>query len=495
MPSKDKNTGWVPPLTTLTQPKWNNWPLILFLPALGCLFAWLFNFNIVLGLILFAIIFGVCLLIVCFVHLEFGYFLLHFIGWFGYYVCTYAAGGQVPIGTIFDLLVLINFLALAASRRDVRASWRQFVKEPVIMLTLLGSAYGFLEILNPNSTPSSSDWQGARKFLEVVLLLFTAYNLFDNYKIIRRYTFLVLIISTLCGIYGCFQEWHGLAPWELAAIMSDPHSFALLWAGGEFRKFSFLWDPAAFGIIMAVCAVFFIILGINEKKRWLQLTFFVCVIPMILGMGYSGTRTAYAVLLAGIGFFILFNFDKPAIRKFGAFAVVIFLIVMFGPFSGNSTVRRFRSTFMGTKDESYKVRMVARAFIKPYIQRHPIGGGLGTTGFNGEIEHPGNPLAGFMPDGAYVQRAAELGWIGLLINVILYFFILKTGIQAYFRVKDPRIKVYYAAAVSCIFAFYIGDYAQLAVGGPADICIYFMFIAIILKQKDYDKEYELQPTA
>jgi hypothetical protein len=168
---------------------------------------------------------------------------------------------------------------------------------------------------------------------------------------------------------------------------------------------------------------------------------------------------------------------------------------MFGPFSGNGTIRRFRTTFLGTKDESYKVRIIARAFIKPYIQRHPFGGGLGTTGFNGALEHPGNPLAGFMPDGAYVQRAAELGWIGLLINVILYFLILKTGIQAFFRVKDPRIKVYYAAAVSCIFAFYVGDYAQLAVGGPADICIYFMFIAMILKRKDYDKEYELHPTA
>jgi putative inorganic carbon (hco3(-)) transporter len=478
--------------SVLTRPKWNNGLIFILLSALGCLFAWLFKQDVLLGLILFAIIIAFSIVIFCFVHVELAYFLLLFIGWFGSYFCTYATGGQLPVGLIFDCVVLINFLALLGSRRDVRASWRHFIKEPVILLMLLGSAYGFLEILNPNTGPSSSNWLGVRKVVEMILLQFTAYNLFDNYRMIRRYTFAVLIAATLCALYGCFQEWHGLAPWELSAIMADPHTFALLWAGGEFRKFSTLYDPAAFGILMAVCAIFFMVLAIYEKNRRLRLTYIVCVLPMILGMGYSGTRTAYAVLLAGIVFFILFNIDKPAIRKFGAFMVLVFLVVMFGPFSGNGTVRRFRSTFLGTKDESYKVRIVARAFIKPYIQRHPFGGGLGTTGFNGAIEHPGNPLAGFMPDGAYVTRAAELGWIGLLINVILYFFILKTGIQAFFRVKDPRIKVYYAAGVSCIFAFYVGDYAQLAVGGPADVGIYFMFIAMILKQKDYDKDWESQ---
>jgi len=186
----------------------------------------------------------------------------------------------------------------------------------------------------------------------------------------------------------------------------------------------------------------------------------------------------------------MFNFNIPAIRRFGAFMLVVFLALMFGPFSGIAAIRRFRSTFLGAEDESFKVRLINRAFIKPYIRSHPIGGGMGTTGFNGAIEHPGNPLANFMPDGAYVTRAAEMGWIGLALNVVLYFFIMKAGIQAYFRVKDPRIKVYYAAGVSCIFAFYVGDYAQLAVGGPADVGIYFAIIAMILKQGQYDNDLE-----
>ncbi|HXB94135.1 MAG TPA: O-antigen ligase family protein, partial [Puia sp.] len=375
--------------------------------------------------------------------------------------------------------------------RDFKSQWKEFSRTPLVILMWLTFCYGILEMFNPNTMgASATNWLGVRKFLEFILVLFLAYTLLDSYKKIRLYTFVLLVVATGCALYGCYQQWHGLAAWELAGIMADPHAYALLWAGGDFRKFSTLPDPAAFGIIMAVCSVFFLVLAIYEKDRLLKFTFIGCSVIMLLGMGYSGTRTAYAVLLAGLAFFILLNIDKPLIQKFGAVMFLVFLAVMFGPFSGNGTVRRFRSTFMGAKDESYKVRLVERAFIKPFIHRHPIGGGMGTTGFNGAVEHPGNALANFQPDGAYVMRAAEMGWIGLLINCILYFFILKAGIQAFFRVKDPRIKVYYAAGVSCIFAFYVGDYAQLAVGSPADVVIYYAFIAMILKQKYYDKDYE-----
>ena len=223
--------------------------------------------------------------------------------------------------------------------------------------------YSFLEMFNPNTMgASASNLLGVRKFLEYILILFMAYTIFDSYERIRRYVFGLLIMATICAIYGCIQQWHGLFNWELDAIMADPHAYALLFAGGNFRKFSTMSDPAAFGIIMAACSVFFMILSVYEKNVRIRLTFIACTVLMILGMTYSGTRTAYATALAGIVFFILFNIDKPAIRKFGAFMVFVFLVLQFGPFSGVSSIRRFRSTFAGEKDESYKVRVLSRTF-------------------------------------------------------------------------------------------------------------------------------------
>lgn len=476
--------------------KLNNWLGGLLMAGIGCFFAWLLAHDMLVGIVLFGALVTLVIALACFVNVTTGFYMMLFLGFFIYFINGALFKGNLPVGLVFDCLVFLNFLGLLVSRKDFRQQWKAFVRSPLVSLMFLTFFYGIVEMFNPNTMgASAANWLGVRKFLEFILILYTAYVLLDSYHKIRQYTFILLALATACALYGCIQEWHGLFPWEMEAIMADPLSYALLFSGGTFRKFGTLSDPAAFGIVMAVCSIYFIILGVYEKNPRLRLLFFACTILMILGMGYSGTRTAYAVILAGIVFFILFNIDKSAIRKFGVVMVFIFLALMYGPFSSIATIRRFRSTFEGTKDESYKVRMINRAFIKPYIRHHPIGGGMGTTGLSGAIEHPGNPLANFMPDGAYVTRAAETGWIGLLINCILYFVILKTGIQAYFRVKDPRIKVYYAAGVSCIFAFYVGDYAQLAVGGPTDVGIYFAIIAMILKQPDYDKNFETRAAA
>jgi hypothetical protein len=167
---------------------------------------------------------------------------------------------------------------------------------------------------------------------------------------------------------------------------------------------------------------------------------------------------------------------------------IVFLALLFGPFSGNGTIRRFRTTFMGTNDESYKVRVVSRAFIQPYILSHPIGGGQGTTGFNGAREHPGHYLAGFQPDSSYVMRAAETGWIGLALICSLYGFTLVITVRAFFRAKNENLKVIYAACASSFFSYYIAEFAQVAIGGITDVVVYYPLLAIVLRFKTLDNE-------
>jgi cell division protein FtsW (lipid II flippase) len=134
------------------------------------------------------------------------------------------------------------------------------------------------------------------------------------------------------------------------------------------------------------------------------------------------------------------------------------------------------------------VRILSRAFIQPYIRSHPIGGGLGTTGFAGARDHPGHYLANFQPDSSYVKRAAETGWIGLGIVCILYYLTLITGIKSFFRVKDEKIKIIYAACVASLFAFYVAEFAQVAIGGMSDVVVYYPILAMILRLKQYDHD-------
>jgi putative inorganic carbon (HCO3(-)) transporter len=477
------------------QEKLNNWLGYLLILGVACLYALILSYNILMGLSVFAVLFGLFIVMICLANVEAGVYLLLFLSFFSYFISSFFFKSKMPVGAVFDTVVVINFLGLVFSRKDFKQSWRQFIRIPLIVYILLRFFFDVVEMFNPNSMGASlTSLQGVRKFFEYALILFTVYTLFDSYQRIRKFTFGLLAVAVISALYGCIQEWHGLFDFELQPILADPHAMGLLFENGEFRKFSTMSDPSSFGIVMAVCALFFLILSLNEKKPFYRFLFIGGSVLMLLGMGYSGTRTAYATEVAGITFFILLNIDKPSVQKFGIVCVLTFLALQFGPFSSNSTIRRFRTTFAGTKDESFKVRIISRQFIQPYIRSHPIGGGLGTTGFNGAVEHPGHYLANFQPDSSYVTKAAETGWIGFGLILILYFWTLKVAIHGFFRAKDPKIKIYYSACESSLFAFYIAEFAQVAIGGVSDVVVYFSLVAIILKIKYYEDAQPNHPT-
>jgi putative inorganic carbon (HCO3(-)) transporter len=440
---------------------------------------------------LFGVILGLSVLIICMTNPEIAFYILIAYGFFASFISSYLFRGQMPIGVIFDGLVLATMIGLVIKRTDFRQSLGQFFKIPLVVFIFLTLFYNAVQIFNPNAASTGSvAFLAFRKFLGYVFILFVAYTLFDSYEKIKRYIIVLFVVATISALYGCAQEWHGLFNFEMEQILADPHAIGLLFANGEFRKFSTMSDPSSFGILMAICTVFFLILALNQRNLFRKTVLITGSIFMILGMAYSGTRTAYATVVGGFAFFVLLNFHKKSIRIFGFVTGILLLIVIYGPFYGNKTINRFRTTFVGAKDESYKVRVLSRQFIQPYIRSHPIGGGLGTTGFAGAADHPGHFLGNFQPDSSYVKRAAETGWIGLGIICVLYFFTLKIGITRYFRARDERIKILTTACVTSLFAFYIAEFAQVAVGGISDVVVYYPLLAMILKLKHYDKEPE-----
>ncbi len=301
-----------------------------------------------------------------------------------------------------------------------------------------------------------------------------------HYQSIRKFLTLLFIVCTICGLYGCIQQWHGLFNYEIAWATADDNRFGLIFIDGDFRKFSTMSDPTAYGIMMASCGILFTIIALNEKKRSTKFVLIPGVIFMFLGMAYSGTRTANAMAAAGLVMFLLLTINKKSTKIFAVFLAAVYVVLMYAPFYGNSTINRLRTTFNGSNDDSYKVREVNRAFIQPYIYSHPIGGGLCTTGAGGLRFNPSHYLAGFPPDSGYLKKALETGWIGLIIICILYFVVLKNCIKGYFESDDPNIKIIFAACCGFLFSFYIADFAQDAIGQITDTVVYYPLIAITL---------------
>jgi len=189
--------------------------------------------------------------------------------------------------------------------------------------------------------------------------------------------------------------------------------------------------------------------------------------------------------------FILLTIDRRATIWFAGVSALAFLVLLLGPFGGNPTVNRFRTTFSGQKDESYNVREQNRKFVQPYIYHHPIGGGLGTTGEYGSKVNPGHFLAGFPTDSGYLRKALEIGWIGLFLVLLLYYSILRAAIRGYFQCSNPRARLIYAAAAGYFFSFYVAEFAQDAVGQVTDIVVYYPMIALVLQLKNHEKEMPL----
>jgi cell division protein FtsW (lipid II flippase) len=155
---------------------------------------------------------------------------------------------------------------------------------------------------------------------------------------------------------------------------------------------------------------------------------------MLISSSYSGTRTATAMIGIGLLYYLFFEINnvRVLLSMFVLFAV--FMAIIFGPFHG-PTVRRIRSTFQPSEDASYQVREYNRERIRPYILSHPIGGGLFTSG--GTIKDLGyHPLASIPPDGYFMRMAMETGWIGLLIQLVLFGTIIIVGIRIYFQTID-----------------------------------------------------------
>lgn len=480
MNQKNAIADWISRFSkrTFLEQKLDNPVGYLLVSLIAVFFGYLIAKQTFLGLGLVGLLVGSFTVFLCLAYPEAGLYLNIAYSFFSFHLSRFLFNDSFPVGVVSDVLVLATFFGVYI-RRKSRLQWPP---APVFTCFLLLYAYVGLEFFNPYAHSFAGWYQTFRKVLAEFLLLFTGYNLLTNTRVIRRFITVLFVLATICGIYGCIQQWHGLFNFELAWAMADENRFGLMFIAGDFRKFSTMSDPTAFSVIMAGCAVFFIVLATGQKNMRTRFFLFSGVLFMLLGMAYSGTRTANAMLVAGLAFFILLTFHKKGTRIFAMIGGFIFLVLLYGPYS-NATINRFRTTFSGSNDESYKVRQLNKAFIQPYIHAHPIGGGLGTTGAGGLRFNASHFLAGFPPDSGYLKFALELGWVGLAIICLTYFNILKNGIIQYFSARDENLKIVYAACVCLFFSFYVAQFAQDSMGQITDIVVYFPMVAISLRGK------------
>lgn len=432
------------------------------------------------GLVIISGIVGLALVVTCFAKPTLGFYLCIT---FGFIISVFERilYGIITFDFVVEILTYVTLFGQVYKKHLQRESFWKGMRHPINYFMLAYLAFLLIECFNPNAASLMGSLFSLRKTAQIVVLYLTALSIFQSYKAIRQFFYFWIIISGLCGLYACYQQWIGFPKFEMNWIKSSEIRVAIYQLdNGSFRKFSTLTDPAAFGILMAVSALLTIVTILKAPANRTKVLYAAALLFQLLGMSYSGTRTAIFTLIAGLGLYILMTLNNAKTMLFAVFCTLVFGFLMFAPIYGNITINRFRSAFHFTKDASYNVRNNNRAHIQPYIYAHPIGGGPMTTGTNGLKYNPSHYLAGFPTDSGFLKSALEFGWVGLALVCLLFFVTLQQGAHQYFKEQSPLARAFLLAAVVALFGNIVSQYSQIAIGATPEIYLYYVLVAIII---------------
>ncbi len=401
---------------------------------------------------------------------------------------------EFPFGAFIEVFLILIFIGVVVQSFNVNNDESVF-KNPIGYAILLYVGYTLLEMVNPNSSSISARLLAIREIVAFVLTFFVVMHVFKTYRYIVFFTKFWLFFALLAALYGMYQEYFGIPDFEMRWLYASPERYKLAFIWGRLRKWSFLSDINAFGLFMAYSGIICAILALGPYKIKARIVLAVSALIMFISMSYSGTRTATAMVIVGFAFYVFMTITNRRTLVFAVVAVIAFLSILYGPFYG-ATFSRIRTTFRGSEDASMSVRDVKRARLQPYVQSHPFGGGINTAGNVGLRYEPGHPISGsFDPDSGYLRMALERGWIGLIVNLILYSTILIYAAHQYYKAHDPKIKILYAAYMAGFFSLSIAHFTQDAMDQKPVTLILISSYAFMIKLIKFDSSTKLNTSS
>jgi len=389
----------------------------------------------------------------------------------------------VPFGIALDGLLFLMFFGLLI-RQIVERDFK-FARNSVSLYIFLWVCYNLLSVFNPWAGSQMAWIFTVRSMAGLTLMFYVAAYAFKDKETIFRMLKLIICLSFISGLYGMKQEFFGFTDWEMRWLSADEERMQLIYQWSRIRVFSFFSDPTNFGILMCYMSTFCLVLMTGPFKIWKKIFLGVAAICMIMAMAYAGSRTPFVLMPFGLMIFVLIKMDKRVLMATGVVSMLAFVVIMKG--YNNAVLFRIQSAFILSKSaDTLDVRLKNQKMIQPYIQSHPVGGGLGSTGVWGKRFTPHSLLSSFAHDSGFVRIAVELGWIALILYCLLLFTVLKTSIYYYFRVRNPKIKVIYLGLTVIFFQLTLANYPQEAIVILPTSVNFYVFLAILVRLKDYD---------
>jgi len=434
-----------------------------------------------LGIVLLGAIFAVPVLLFCLFQHQIGLVIMVVVA---FIVIPIKKVMDVPVGVLMDGLMFLMFFGMVL-KQVVERDW-SFAKNPISAWILVWVFLNLIQVINPSAESKMAWLYTVRSMAGLILLYFIACYAFSSLKYIKTVFKLIIGIALCNTMYGFYQEFIGFPQFELAWLYSDPARFELIYQWGHLRLFSTFADPTTFGIYTVYMGMFCGILALAPFKPIKRIILGVCCVLMLWVTAYTGTRTAYVLIPAGLFFFTFMTFRREVIM-ISCFGLVLGGGAMMMSTS-NPIIFRIQSAFKPSEDASMQLRLKNQAFIQPFIHTHPMGAGLGSTGLWGQRFTPDSFLAHFAHDSGFVRVAIELGWIGLFLYCVFLFVVMWQAIYYYYRVKDPTIKMMYLGLANILFLLILANYPQEAIVQLPTSIVFYIVLAAIVRLKDFDEE-------
>lgn len=428
--------------------------LILFIGSILLAFLGAY-FGLLVSVLFIGLAVGAALVIAILFNERYGIYLAYIVSFFIMGLHRFYDFNEIPIAMVIEIFVFVTILSIAINRKDLRNL--KFDYNTVNVLILIWIAYHFLQILNPVAASRIAWFYAARNTFLIVIVYFVLSYMTKSERFVATMLKIWITMTLLAAIYCLKQEYFGLFSFENNWLFSNPDRVKLLVTWGKVRKFSFMEGPMVLGISLAYTSVlcFSLLTGPFAIRNKILLALAGAI--MVWAMFFTGTRTATILLPVGLIFFAILTLNRKVLIAVGIFMILGTGLIL-AP-TGNPNIFIMKTAFRGGEDASMNVRLTNQELIQPFLQSHPFGAGVGSTGGWGARFSPHTFIGSFPPDSEYLRIAIEFGWVGLLYYCLMLFFILKMGIDNYFKTKDLRIRTYYVGILTVTFMTVIAMYS------------------------------------
>ncbi|MDW3195129.1 MAG: O-antigen ligase family protein [Cytophagales bacterium] len=342
---------------------------------------------------------------------------------------------NIPVGIGLDLMILI-MVSGNIYKMQYERNWTG-LKSPLTVILMIWVVYNLAQVANPYAASRVAWFYVIRPAVGYLMLYFLVWQAMVTSKDSRRLFNFVLFLSAIAGLWGIYQGLFGYFGWEMSHVIRTD-TIHLVFNNGRWRAFGPIGSPAQYGIIMAAMCCLSLNTAFGSREVRSKVIYLLIGCICLLAMVFSGTRSSFIIIP-------IYYFIKVVIsRNRKLWVSLVFAGMALGAVAkmptSNYHILRIQSVFKASEDKSYQIRANNRKMITPWIMKHPIGGGLGSTGVWGQRFSPGTFLANFPPDSGVIRVAVELGWIGLIIFLLIYFIAFLKGVMAYWRMPDSPQK-------------------------------------------------------